>query len=164
MKRIILMRHGQAEEGNGLTDFERSLTAKGKITSRQMAEKLKEKLNNPGVLVTSPAFRAYETALIFAGVWGISPDEILLRSSIYSSFNHEAVIRILKGISEQTETVTFFGHNPNFTSLASWYVRGSSDQIGKSGIVSITFDIMIWSDIKPAAGKTELHIEPKKTV
>jgi phosphohistidine phosphatase len=162
MKRIILMRHGQAEEGDGLPDFERSLTTKGKIVSKKMAEKLKEKIVKPGVLVSSPAFRAIETALIFAGTYGIRPEKIVLNSSIYSRFNHETMVEILKIIGEETETVTLFGHNPSFSSLASWYAREMSDPIGKSGIISITFNIMIWSDIRPAAGSVEFSLEPRK--
>ncbi|HVN57177.1 MAG TPA: histidine phosphatase family protein [Bacteroidales bacterium] len=163
MKRIILMRHGQAEEGaDGIPDFERSLTTKGKNISRFMARKLRERISNPGILITSPAFRAFETALVFAGEYGIKPEEIILKSQIYSRFNHEVVMEILKGIGEETETVTFFGHNPNFSSLASYYARGQADSIAKSGIVSITFNIMIWSDIRPSSGTIELSFEPKK--
>lgn len=163
MKRIIFIRHGQAEEGSGvIPDFERSLTTKGKNITRQMSGKLREKIKDPGVLISSPAFRAVETALIFAGEYGIKPEKILLNSSIYSRFNHEAMMEILGMFGEETETVTLFGHNPSFSNLASWYSKGSIDPIGKSGIVSLTFNIMIWSDLKPAGGKVELSYEPKK--
>ena len=47
------------------------LTLKGKIISGLMARKLHEKEKSPGVMMTSPAFRALETALIFAGEFGI---------------------------------------------------------------------------------------------
>jgi len=156
------MRHGQAEEGDGLPDFERSLTGKGKIVSRKMAEKLKERLVNPGVLVSSPAFRAIETAMIFAGVYGVRPEKIVLNSNIYSRFNHETMVEILGIIGEETESVTLFGHNPSFSHLASWYAREMSDPIAKSGIISITFKIMIWSDIRPATGSVEFSLEPRK--
>ena len=44
MKKIIFVRHGKAEEPSEMvTDFERSLTPKGKNTSEQMAMKLKER-------------------------------------------------------------------------------------------------------------------------
>ena len=68
MKKLILVRHGKAEDGSpDISDFERSLTSKGKLLSRLVAHKLKAREKSPGILVTSPAFRALETALIFAG-------------------------------------------------------------------------------------------------
>ena len=64
MKKIIFVRHGKAEEPcDGFADFERSLTERGKNISRLMASKLKEIEKDPGIIITSPAFRALETAL-----------------------------------------------------------------------------------------------------
>jgi phosphohistidine phosphatase len=163
MKRIILMRHGQAEEGDdGISDFERSLTKKGKNITRQMARKLKDTIKDPGVLFSSPAFRAIETAMIFAAEYGIKPEKIVLSSSIYSRFNREVMIQILKIAGEDTDTVTLFGHNPSFTDLASWYSKESVGPIVKSGIICLSFNIMIWSDLKPASGTPEISYEPKK--
>jgi phosphohistidine phosphatase len=163
MKRIILMRHGLAEEGaDGISDFERSLTLKGKNITRLMARRLREKITDPGILVSSPAFRAIETAMIFAREYGIKPEKIVLDSIIYSRFNQETLFRILKMIGEETETVTLFGHNPSFSNLASWYSKEPVGPIVKSGIVCLSFNIMIWSDLKAASGTPEISYEPKK--
>ncbi len=41
MKKLIFVRHGKAEdESPEISDFERSLTLKGKVISRLMAQKL----------------------------------------------------------------------------------------------------------------------------
>jgi phosphohistidine phosphatase SixA len=48
-----------------------------------MARILVEKESKPGLFITSPAFRAYETAMIFARVFGVDPDEIVIKSSLY---------------------------------------------------------------------------------
>ncbi len=75
MKKLIFVRHGRAEEPTSMIpDFERSLTTKGKNISEQMAAILKTKEKDPGVFITSPAFRALETALVFARVFEINPD------------------------------------------------------------------------------------------
>jgi phosphohistidine phosphatase len=163
MKRIILMRHGQAEEGaDGIPDFERSLTTKGKNVTRQMARKLKEKIIDPGLLVSSPAFRAIETALIFAGEYGIKPEKIVMNSLIYFRFDHKTVIEILKLTGEDTETITLFGHNPGFSEVASWYSKEPLNMIPKSGIICLSFNIRTWSELKPATGNPEIFYEPKK--
>ena len=88
MKKLIFIRHGRAEDpAPEISDFERSLTLKGKSISKLMAHKLHEKENTPGVLITSPAFRALETAIIFAEEFGIKSETIILNSDLYYKMN-----------------------------------------------------------------------------
>ena len=88
MKKLIFVRHGKAEDpAPEISDFERSLTMKGKIISKLMAQKLREKENSPGIIITSPAFRALETAFIFAEEFGIEPEKIIINSKLYYKMN-----------------------------------------------------------------------------
>lgn len=165
MKKIIFVRHAKAEDQPpDVTDFERSLTLKGKIVSKLMAKKLKEKEKNIGTIISSPAFRALETALIFAGEYGIKADNIVLQSSLYSDLDDKSFIAILKNIDESTDTVTLFGHNPTFTNLSGYFSTEASDVIPKCGIVSLSFNIQTWSDIKRNSGKPDLILKPKKVL
>jgi len=161
MKKLIFVRHGKAEDGSSeISDFERSLTLKGKLISRLMAQKLMEKVKAPGVIVTSPAFRALETALIFAGEFGINADDIILNSNIYNKMSLHYLPALLSVINEDAELVTIFGHNPSFTQIANSLSREGFDSIPKSGIVCISFNIMTWSDIGPNKGKIEYFLKP----
>lgn len=163
MKRIIFMRHAKAEDPlSGISDLERSLTLKGKVVTRQMAQILKDKLKDPGTLITSPAFRAYETAVIFAGVYGISAEKIRINNNIYFKFDEKTFMELLKQVDETTETITLFGHNPSFTTLPSYFCRESMDVVPKSGIVSIKFNVSTWSELKPSSATEELFLKPKK--
>jgi phosphohistidine phosphatase len=75
MKKLIFIRHGRAEDpANEITDFERSLTTKGKVIANAVADILFRKDDSKGMIITSPAFRAFETALIFAGIYVIKPE------------------------------------------------------------------------------------------
>ena len=86
MKKIIFVRHGRAEDqASEISDFERSLTTRGKVISKQMAKRFREKESNPGLLITSPAFRALETAIIFAEEFGIKPDNIIMDSILFTT-------------------------------------------------------------------------------
>lgn len=163
MKRIVLIRHGKAEDlVSGISDFERSLTVKGKSISRLMAAKLREKISDPGVMITSPAFRAIETALIFAGEFGIKAEKLILYSDLYFKVNEKNFMEVLKIVKEETETVTLFGHNPTFTDLACYFCRESCDVMPKSGIVSLAFKVMTWSEIRQGTAEAELVFKPKK--
>jgi phosphohistidine phosphatase len=165
MKKIIFVRHGRAEDQTpDLPDFERSLTLKGKNISRLMAGKLKEKEINLGLLITSPAFRSIETALIFAGAYGIEAEKIMINSSLYFKTDINSFVDILKPVSEDIDTITLFGHNPSFTELANSYCKEGCDVVPKSGIVCLSFGIRTWSEIKPNTGQLDLFLKPKKVL
>ena len=162
MKRLILVRHGKAEEeASGISDFERSLTLRGKIISRLMARRLSEKEESIGVILTSSAFRALETALIFAGEFGIDADKILMSNDMYYKMSLENLPSLLSVIREDADTITLFGHNPSFTQIANSLSREGCDPIPKSGIICISFKIPTWSDIGRNNGKIEYFLKPE---
>jgi phosphohistidine phosphatase len=162
MKRIILIRHGKAEdEASGISDFERSLTLKGKIVSQHMAHLLSEKERSLGTILTSPAFRALETALIFASQFGADTDKVIMRSEIYYKMSLQNLMSFLSGIDEEEELVTLFGHNPSFTQIANSLSREGCDMMPKSAVICISFKIMTWSDIGRNNGKIEYFLKPE---
>jgi phosphohistidine phosphatase len=164
MKKLIFVRHGKAEEESPeISDFERSLTLKGKLISRLVAQKLKTKEKSPGILVTSPAFRALETALIFAGEFGMNAEGIILKSHIYHGLKLENLKDIFSDLSEEAETITLFGHNPSFSDITNILCNEGCDIMPKSGVICISFNIRTWSEIKRNSGKLEYFLKPEKT-
>jgi phosphohistidine phosphatase len=163
MKKLIFVRHGKAEDPvSGITDFERSLTPKGKIISRLMGRKLREMEKSRPVIITSPAFRAIETALIFALEYHIEPDKIIINNNIYHKLNFRYLQEILSDAGENCDMVILFGHNPSFTELANSLCREGCDFMPKSSVVSISFDIRTWPDIRQKSGKLDFFLKPEK--
>ncbi len=161
MKKLIFVRHGRAEDpAHEISDFERSLTLKGKSVSRIMAGKLKEIEISIGVIITSPAFRALETAIIFAKEFETNPAEVILNSTIYYNFHIRNLTDIISVVNEKSDTITLFGHNPSFSEISGSLSGNSGNYMPKSGIICITFNIDKWSDIKPRTGKTEYFLKP----
>lgn len=165
MKKLIFVRHGRAEDGGPETrDIERSLTDKGKVVTRQMAELFKLKEGDPGILVSSPAFRALETALIFGDVLGVDPESIMVNSDLYHRAGLKNLMEILEEIPDEVDTITLFGHNPAFTELPDRLSKEGSEFMTKTAIVCISFPLKIWQDIKPGAGSIEYFMKPQKAV
>jgi phosphohistidine phosphatase len=163
MKKLIFVRHGKAEDpGTGISDYERSLTMKGKIISRLMGKRLREIEKSHVTIITSPAFRAIETALIFAMEFGIESDKIIVNSNLYHKMSLRYFQEILSGAGENCDTVIMFGHNPSFTEIANSLCREGCDFIPKSGVVGISFDIRTWSEIRQRSGKQEFFLKPEK--
>lgn len=163
MKKIIFVRHGRAEDpASGISDFDRSLTARGKIISKEMARRFIEKEKNPGLMITSPAFRALETAFIFASEFGIKPEDIRIDSDLYYKAGIKHLFELLKSIDDETDTITLFGHNPSFTEMSDRLCVEGFEFLTKTSIVCISFHTKTWSGVKVDTGKQEYFIKPDK--
>jgi phosphohistidine phosphatase len=161
MKKLIFVRHGKAEDANPeFSDFDRSLTTKGKVITRQMAHEFKEQEKTPGLLVSSPAFRAIETALIFASELGISEDKILMFNDIYYKMTFNSLVRMVSSMDDETDTVTLFGHNPSFSEITNSLCKNGCEYLPKSAVAAIAFKITSWSDIRRKTGNLEYFLKP----
>lgn len=161
MKKLIFVRHGRAEDqDSGISDFERSLTVKGKVISREMARRFREKESDPGLFITSPAFRALETAYIFAGEYGIKSEEIRIDSNLYVKPGIKQLLGLLDSVGDKVDTVTLFGHNPSFTEMPDRLCRNGCEFLTKTSIVCISFQIKTWSDLKLDTGTQEYFLKP----
>jgi phosphohistidine phosphatase len=165
MKRLIFVRHGKAEEPiSGISDFERSLTVKGKTVSRQMAREIRKAEKLPVTIITSPAFRAIETALIFATEFGMEADKIIINSHLYFKMDLRYLSEIIDAAGDASDTIILFGHNPSFTEIPNSLSSHGCDFIPKSGVVCISFDIQKWTDIRKNKGKVEYNLKPEKVL
>jgi phosphohistidine phosphatase len=165
MKKLIFVRHGRAEEGSsGFPDFERSLTIRGKNVSEQMALLLKEKEKEKALLITSPAFRAYETALVFARVLRSDPDKVIIKNDLYSHATLNSFAEIIENISDEINVIIFFGHNPSFTEIPDRLSKNGCDFLPKSGIVCLRFKTDTWKGVVREKGTTEYFLKPEKTI
>jgi phosphohistidine phosphatase len=164
MKKIVFIRHGRAEDPSSeITDFDRSLTIRGKVISRMMARVFRENEKDPGLIITSPAFRALETAFIFASEFGIKPERIRIESDLYYKTNLKILLNILNLVSDETNIITLFGHNPAFTEMADRLSIEGWEFMTKTSIACMSFSSKTWSGIKPGTGKPEYFLKPEKT-
>jgi Phosphohistidine phosphatase SixA len=163
MKKIIFVRHGRAEDQSSeFSDFERSLTEKGKVISRQMARRFREKESDPGLIITSPAFRALETAFIFASEFGTSYDNIVINSNLYYKAGIKNLFELLGRLDDQVNTITLFGHNPAFTEMPDRLSKDGCEFVTKTSVVCMSFKTDTWSGVKLDSGRKEYFLKPEK--
>jgi phosphohistidine phosphatase len=162
MKKIIFIRHGKAEDQNAdITDFERSLTTKGKKELHNIASKLLARQTSIDLFLTSPAFRAIETAFIIAGQFGVKNEDIEISDNLYYRTNPASIIKFIQMIDDEKNSVAIIGHNPSITLIAEWFSKDPVDFMPKSGIVCISFGTKIWAAIREDQGKLEYIINPQ---
>ena len=129
-----------------------------------MARKLREIEKSDGIIISSPAFRALETAIIFAEEFGVDPEKIILNSTLYYKMNFKYLPEILSVVSEDIESVLLFGHNPSFTEIADRLCKGGCEFMPKCGVAGISFNISRWTEIKLNTGKMEYFLKPEKAL
>ena len=165
MKKLIFVRHGRAEDPSSeFSDFQRSLTPKGKSVAKLMAKKLSVEENDPGILVTSTAFRALETAIIFGEVLGIKPEKIIPDTNIYYKMSLNYLLNLLSKTENDIDTIMLFGHNPSFSEIPDKLCKEGCDFMPKCGIAGISFNITKWSELKQGTGKLEYFLKPEKVL
>lgn len=163
-KKLIFIRHGKAEEpGPEISDFERSLTRKGKYNARLMAAILRATEKDPGLIISSPAFRAYETAMIFCREYKIAPENVKISSDLYFNLEHDKFLSFISSQSDDYDIITLFGHNPLITEMAAFFAADEPRELPKTGIFCVSFDAESWKEIEPDSGTTEYFLKPKSS-
>ena len=117
MRRLILMRHGEAERPHpGLQDFDRSLDEEGRAESRRMGLALAEACYVPDLALVSAARRTLET---WAGAAAAFPDDVAVEQSrrLYAA----SAVSLSMAVSEaaaKAQVVMVVGHNPGVHQFA----------------------------------------------
>jgi phosphohistidine phosphatase len=144
MMRIMILRHGDAEEveAAGGKDYQRHLTAKGEESVRRAAEGLKRLDLKPETIWTSPLPRALETAQITAEVLGLE-DAV----GTVKELEPDADPGVLAGLMQEDladgASAMLVGHNPDLEQLVQ-YLISETDQanisLKKGGLAAVEAD------------------------
>ena len=114
---LFILRHAKSDwEKDVATDFERPLSERGLRDAYKMANWLIQQTDLPTMIVSSPALRAYQTALIFAHALDIQPGDINFDKRTYEA-SVSNILEIIRQFPETAKSILLIGHNPGFDSL-----------------------------------------------
>ena len=136
MKKIILVRHATAAaKGPDIEDFTRSLRKKGHKECRAMIRWYLDNVDEMAdLMLSSPANRAIETALLFAKGLGYKPKKISRNEGLYGTASSKDFLDILKSLDEEIDSVMVFGHDPEFSEFAQYMVNGVETGLPKCSV------------------------------
>ena len=161
MKTLILNRHAKSDWNHpGLTDFNRPLNKRGLSNAPFMASKFKERNISVDFIFSSPANRAKTTAEFFIKELGISKEKVIFEREIYSD-GISFIRNTLPNLSNNINTIMFFGHNPDLSALVTYYTSETQIYLPSCGIAIINFEISDWKDIDSINGTLEVFDFPK---
>lgn len=128
MRRLILMRHGEAERPHpGLEDFDRALDEEGRGESRRMGRALAEAGYAPDLALVSAAKRTIETWIEAATAFpdGIEVDH---DRQLYAA-SAAGLAAAVSEASGRAQTIMLVGHNPGIQQYAAHLARqGGADR------------------------------------
>ncbi len=163
MKTILLTRHAKSTWDNSeWTDLTRPINKRGIEDATVMSNIISSKLAvAPDTIYSSHANRALMTALIFAKQLNYLEENIIVDENIYNN-GARHIKRLLETQNNSTETIMFFGHNPDITSLASYFSGSYIKHVPTCGTVVVDFDMLDWREVLNNNGTIRIFDYPKK--
>ena len=119
MKTLLLIRHAKSGwDDASLSDFDRTLTERGKSDAKMMAQRIKGQSIDIDSFVSSPAKRAKKTAKIFMKELKKNVEEMLLIPDLYeASVNN--FYSTIENLEDMRNVVAVFAHNPGITEFVN---------------------------------------------
>jgi len=161
MKTIYFIRHAKANNFDvGESDFERTLSKKGKKDIRTIGSYLKLRGIYPETVLSSCALRAQESAIALMDILEYK-GHIDYLEQLYMTSTQE-IIDIISIQDDSIESMFVIGHHPYLTELVNTLSKEHIAKIPSMGIVCINFDVEEWKDITSSQGEIEFFIFPKQ--
>ncbi len=161
MKTFILVRHTKSSwKDSKLQDIDRPLK-KNKIDDAiGVAAQLRTLQFQPQLIISSPAKRAYDTAVIFAKALSYATDKIKIDKSIYESSEQE-LLKAIHQLDNNLEQVMFFGHNPCFENFLQNYTDSKIESLPTTGTVWLELETDSWKLSKRNRAIQRHYLYPK---
>lgn len=160
MKTLFILRHAKSSwENPDLSDFDRPLNSRGLDAARFIGELIYERRLEPQVIVSSPAKRAKQTAVLVKEIAEIKQpiifDERIYEASSLSLFN------LLREFDDKFESVLLVGHNPGLEDLLRILTR-ELKVMPTAALAKINLEIEHWADLSMNDGTLDFIIRPKE--
>jgi len=161
MKKLYLVRHAKSswEEPEG-SDMDRPLLEKGIKRTMKVIRFLKERAVKIDLMISSPAIRAFQTAVLVAKGIGYQEDKIRVERKIYDGY-YDRILDLIYATSNEVNSLMIFGHNPTITHLANLFLHPGVDLLPTTGTICISFDTEKWESIPSIDPVSEFIVFPK---
>lgn len=161
MKTLIAVRHAKSSwDVIGQKDFDRTLNERGKKDAPEMAHRLKEKGLKVDLFVSSPAKRAYKTAICFAEAFKQERDAIMLAEPLYEA-SAETFYHVVSGLPNKHATVALFSHNPGITAFVNGLTNVRTDNMPTCAIFAVQADTNDWKTFRESSKQFLFFDYPK---
>lgn len=152
MKRLTLVRHGQAEwKEAAVADFDRPLTRRGLAEAADMARRLRvQEFAAPDLVLTSPAVRAVQTAEVFARELAL-PGRLVKRFDALYLAPPDELYAAIRDTGARIGHLLVVGHNPGLSEFAQQLApEAALESFATGASCTLSFDTDEWHSLGPA--------------
>jgi len=162
VKKLFIIRHAKSDQSFFGNDFERPLNERGLSDAPVMAKRLLGKNIKIDALVSSPAIRAKETAMLFAEILNHPAKDIIFISALYHA-PEEVFYEVIAGLPDRVDAVAVFAHNPGITYFVNSLDTGIEvDNMPTCAIFAVSANITHWTGFAKAVKSFLFYDYPKK--
>lgn len=159
MKKLLLIRHAEAESHADGGDFARPLSARGKADSMLLAKKLKNQNLLPQHLVSSPALRTTTTANTITEVLALTPQ---FSPAIYEA-SEKTLLNVINHFPNSVDFMALVGHNPGIAYLLL-NLTGKVCEVPPCTAIMVVFeDADSWQEVSHETGVITYYTTPHHT-
>ncbi len=143
----MIIRHGKSSwEYETMDDIDRPLADRGIHNADEMAQRLTKLGLVPDLMLSSPASRALNTALIMSRVWALEATALQIHDPLYDAFVTQ-IEQVVATVPDHIRTLAIFGHNPSFTMYSNLFLKERLDNLPTAGVVVVTLESDGWNRI-----------------
>lgn len=160
-KILTVIRHAKSSWSDPLLeDIKRPLNSRGKRAAPSMGRYLRDAGHIPELLVSSPAKRAYKTAVLMARELEYDHEKILKDSKLYFE-GTEAMLQVARQLDDSYGAVFLFSHEPIVSDFCELMCGLSVVKYPTGAACAMSFDVDNWAQIKEGEGQQLFFVKPK---
>jgi len=159
MKTLYLLRHAKSSwDDPARSDFQRPLNPRGQRTAPFMGELMKKRKLRAEIIVSSPAERAKETAVLVKEAADMQVEIVFDRRIYEASANR--LRKVTSELKNGYASAMLVGHNPGIEGFV-YNLTGRSEPMPTAALAIIELAIDNWSDLVDNCGQVVSVIRPK---
>lgn len=147
MKYLILFRHAKSSwKYPELSDRERPLNKRGRRDAPKMGKWLKNNIEPPEMVLSSPSVRTLATISKAGHEWGLKGENYHTDQRLFHAGTQE-LLHIIRSCKDNINSLLIVGHNPGLTELAGQLCPEEAvENIPTSGVFGIKFNTEHWKE------------------
>lgn len=162
MKTLFILRHAKSSWSEpDLADFDRPLNERGTKAAPFMGELMARKSFQPSVILSSPAARAKQTALLVKDAGGFGA-ELKFDDRIYEA-SPQGLRSVIAELDDKYSSAMLVGHNPGIEGFIR-FLTGRIEPMPTAALAVIELEINKWDEIEDGCGELKRIIRPKDEV
>lgn len=161
IRTLYIVRHAKAEDRSAfMTDHDRNLLTDGIMAAARMGRHLLSLNINPGLLISSTANRARDTAKAMAEQLKFDHDVIEYDSELFEG-GTKAYLAVVNSLPDSVDSAMIVGHNPDVSYFSEYLTHEQIGTLRKGAVVGIAFDTIPWAEVSGRMGHVVLNVSPR---